>query len=1109
MARIHTVYPVTVSTSINSTPGFSIDVNVAIQMLMMQTLKIPEFDEEPGTLAFVERETLAVYDFAFIHTKGKEIVADCLSRQTNAVEDVGEEYANRFLSGWLGEEDKQSETDSEDPWGFEPLPGNEQTRADGELIIEDTMISDVELKGSEAVARATLAYNESVHSTTGRTQMELMRAWKRRATDKEMKERGKKTVVMLVHSLVAVEVQMGPISAGIVVGGGSEKWWQPVAVSWPKVVDHHLASSSLSKVLYYRSVRGRDLEKKPNGFQAPLSSCWRTALTPTRSASMFVCPRRVAFLRTSLQVVNDKDVFGVHDRSVQLFYGGGLMEVHDGFDFPCGWGDSRCDDPVTKKGNLSSSGLLEVMSRLSMYGKTYKRKAYQKVYDLYKERNVQFFSFAFKDDHLKRFVLHDLPATFTPELILAELKRTIPSITSVSQMTKKLENGSTRKLPLFIVTAKKDVTIQSFSQVRAIFYHEYKVEKFRSGGSNVVQCYKCQNFGHTNRFCNMPERCVCCGQAHSAKECKETILKCPNCSENHSAGSLNCRVRHLYIQRNVSRKSPKKVERVPAATVPPITINKRAPAKKVTGGLSFSEVLGGTDKSTRPAQTHLKPHTKLYTRYITVRNDRVGRNGGGVAILLKESIPFRQIDLPTDPDGTETLGIKVILNNRSTTIINVYNPPNLVLKECLLRNLFDYRGTVIVAGDFNTRHRLWHCIRKNANGAILYDFVMNRGATLFAPETPTYVPSHGKGSQSTLDLVLANSSKCISSISTLTEGGSDYLPVYFELWGTPQTQLKKPRFDFRRTDWDVFRCALNNVIPTARPPLGTATDIDTAVVTFTEEITAAVQASTTTSTPKPQKLELPEEILDLIRDKNKVRRLWQVHRRVEDKRAYYRLHKEVRSRISQWRSNKWDELLRNVSPQDNSLWKLTRRLSRQGSWTTPTLRTETTTATTDLEKAELLAQHFAAINNNSVNRGDGSFNEKVEAEVRRLITGRTNSQTQDASEVGPHTISPSKHATPRLSGAQPEGDSTNPTVPRLRPTLYTHADASGVALGAVLSQAENGEDRPIAYASNKLTDSKTLQSIDRERERATGHSVGGAAVSTIPMAETFQHKDGS
>ncbi|KAL1131217.1 hypothetical protein AAG570_010835 [Ranatra chinensis] len=287
-------------------------------------------------------------------------------------------------------------------------------------------------------------------------------------------------------------------------------------------------------------------------------------------------------------------------------------------------------------------------------------------------------------------------------------------------------------------------------------------------------------------------------------------------------------------------------------------------------------------------ETHLKPHTKLYTPgYIAVRNDRVGRNGGGVAILIKEPISFRQIDLPTDPGGTETLGIKVILNKRSTPIINVYNPPNVVLKECLLRNLFDYGGTVIVFGDFNARHRLSHCIRKNTNGANMYDFVMNRGATLFAPERPTYMPSHGKGSQSTLDLVLANSAK--------------------------------------KTDWEAFRCELNNAIPTAKPPLGTAMDIDTAVVNFTEEITAAIRASTPTITPKPQKLGLPEEILDLIRDKNKP-------------------------------------------------------------------------ASTDMEKAEQLALRFAAINNNSVNRGNRSFNEKVEAGVKRLITGRTNTRTQDTSE---------------------------------------------------------------------------------------------------------------
>ncbi|KAL1122407.1 hypothetical protein AAG570_003811 [Ranatra chinensis] len=122
---------------------------------------------------------------------------------------------------------------------------------------------------------------------------------------------------------------------------------------------------------------------------------------------------------------------------------------------------------------------------------------------------------------------------------------------------------------------------------------------------------------------------------------------------------------------------------------------------------------------------------------------------------------------------------------------------------------------------------------------------------------------------STLEPVLANSAKCISSITTLTEGGSDHLPVYFELWGTPQKQLKELRLDFRKTDWDVFRCELNNVILTAKPPLGTATEINPAMVNYTEEITAACRASTHVITPKPQKLGFPEEIIKLIRDKNK------------------------------------------------------------------------------------------------------------------------------------------------------------------------------------------------------------------------------------------------
>ncbi|KAL1110617.1 hypothetical protein AAG570_008145 [Ranatra chinensis] len=50
------------------------------------------------------KETLAAYNFEIVHTRGRDnVVADCLSRQVNAIDDVDADYAERFLRGWLGE----------------------------------------------------------------------------------------------------------------------------------------------------------------------------------------------------------------------------------------------------------------------------------------------------------------------------------------------------------------------------------------------------------------------------------------------------------------------------------------------------------------------------------------------------------------------------------------------------------------------------------------------------------------------------------------------------------------------------------------------------------------------------------------------------------------------------------------------------------------------------------------------------------------------------------------------------------------------------------------------------------------------------------------------
>ncbi|KAL1130656.1 hypothetical protein AAG570_011898 [Ranatra chinensis] len=44
------------------------------------------------------------------------------SVRVNAIEEIDREYADRFLRDWLGGSSEGSEPESEDPWGFEPLP---------------------------------------------------------------------------------------------------------------------------------------------------------------------------------------------------------------------------------------------------------------------------------------------------------------------------------------------------------------------------------------------------------------------------------------------------------------------------------------------------------------------------------------------------------------------------------------------------------------------------------------------------------------------------------------------------------------------------------------------------------------------------------------------------------------------------------------------------------------------------------------------------------------------------------------------------------------------------------------------------------------------------
>nr|XP_042909134.1 uncharacterized protein LOC122271539 [Parasteatoda tepidariorum] len=145
--------------------------------------------------------------------------------------------------------------------------------------------------------------------------------------------------------------------------------------------------------------------------------------------------------------------------------------------------------------------------------------------------------------HIK-VLIRGLPVGFYTDHISQELAKSDIITQKIIQFKRKV-GGTYRLLPLFLtILTETDVNRQIFS-ITNIQSIPVSIERFR-GGQNPIQCYNCQEFGHSQRSCNSPSRCVKCAAKHRSYECQKdenTPPKCSNCGDSHTANYTGCRAR--------------------------------------------------------------------------------------------------------------------------------------------------------------------------------------------------------------------------------------------------------------------------------------------------------------------------------------------------------------------------------------------------------------------------------------------------------------------------------------------------------------------------------------------------------------------------------------
>lgn len=221
----------------------------------------------------------------------------------------------------------------------------------------------------------------------------------------------------------------------------------------------------------------------------------------------------------------------------------------------------------------------------------------------FEEMDIRFYTHRLPDETPTRFVLSGLPV-FSADEVMTELKSFNIEPMSVKQLSASTSGDSA----LFLVAFKRgSCKLQDLRKVRSLFNVIINWRPYSRKSTDIVQCFRCQQFGHGMSHCHLQPKCVKCGELHLTKDCTipkkvskqgtsadqgsddRNLIKCANCSRNHTASFRGCPTRLAYLKQLEVRKAQARARQTTSSQFP------RPPPSPVQPGVSFAQTLSGAN----------------------------------------------------------------------------------------------------------------------------------------------------------------------------------------------------------------------------------------------------------------------------------------------------------------------------------------------------------------------------------------------------------------------------------------------------------------------------------------------------------------------------------
>lgn len=208
-------------------------------------------------------------------------------------------------------------------------------------------------------------------------------------------------------------------------------------------------------------------------------------------------------------------------------------------------------------------------------------------------------------------------------------------------------------------------------------------------------------------------------------------------------------------------------------------------------------------------ETFLKNNNTLHiNNYKCIRKDRLTGRLGGLAIIIKSSIQYNEIQLPRT-DLLECMGIEIVCDNRKVILINSYLPGGATDKQINdnynndLIALTSRTEPYFIVGDLNSKHTSWNNMKNNTAGTILHTASSLSNFLIYHPDEHTYCPMSTYKRPSTIDLLISNGKVNILDLTVRKIFSSDHIPVMCKA-EISLTLTSVQRYNFHKADWKLF-----------------------------------------------------------------------------------------------------------------------------------------------------------------------------------------------------------------------------------------------------------------------------------------------------------------